>query len=95
MYYSLSYSEKKATFTKENLEKRLLDALFLTIWNSRKIQCRVRDEATVNASYLSVRLSPLPSYSTWQCEKPQVVGRRRESEPTLFYIIAEGGPALA
>ena len=82
----LSLSEKLVTFTAEKSVKRLLDALFLTVWNSRKIQSRVKDGATGNASYISVRFSPLPSYSTWQCEKPQTVGRRRESDPTLSFL---------
>ena len=85
-------SEKIATFTIENIVKRLHDALFLTVWNSRKIQSRVKDGATVNASLISVRFSPLPSYSTWQCEKPQTVGRRCESDPTLsFFLIFNAG----
>lgn len=119
----LSLSEKLANFTSISgypglygcrvadymyKEKRLLDALFLTVWNSRKIRSRVKDEATVDARgcntssvslmdlkhseilrlITSVRVSPLPSYSTRQCEKPQAVGRQRESDPTLFCVIA-------
>ena len=100
----LCYSEKKATFEVIILEKRLLDALFLTIRNSRKIQSSVKDEAMVDARgcnsspvsllwlqhgeilrlITSVRFSPLPSYATRQCEKPLMVGRQRESDPTLF-----------
>lgn len=87
MYQYLLLSKIIATFTIENIIKRLHDALFLTVWNSRKIQIMVKDGATVNASYIGVRFSPLPSYHDGQCEKPQTVGRRRESDPTLsFYV---------
>ena len=93
-------------------KKRLHDALFLTIWNSRKISTKVRDNATVDARgryaspcfvasqlfggilrlILSVRVSPLPSYLGGQCEKPQVVGRQRVSDPTLsFCKFGRGG----
>ena len=104
---------KNTIFTSKNKRKRLRDALFLTAWNSRKIQVKVKDEATVDArgnikspdfaicySYgevlrftLSVRVSPLPSYLDRRCEKPQAVGRRRESGPTLSYCVNAGGGA--
>ena len=87
----LSLSKIITTFTIEKIVKRLHDVLFLTVWNSRKIQSRVKDRATVNASYISVRFSPLPSCSTWQCEKPQTVGRRRESDPTLSFLYYDRG----
>ena len=90
--------------------KRLLIVSFLTAWNSRKIQCNVKDEATVDVQEMcfvspmslfrfertghvmirlisSVWVYPLLSFVTRQCEKPQVVGRRRESDPTLSFCV--------
>ena len=122
----LSLSEKLANFTKISRypglygvrvsdytykEKRLLSALFLTVWNSRNIQSRVKDEATVGArgcyasptfAYVyfrgeierlisSVWVSPLLFHVDRQCEKPLMVGRQRESDPTLFLCAKTGG----
>ena len=113
----LPISENKPKFTTIKIEKRLLSALFLTGWNSRKIQSRIKDKAMVDARgwnsspvsllyfqhseilrlITSVRVSPLPSYSTRQCEKPQAVGRQRESDPTLslFGTYGRGGVRTA
>ena len=117
MKQSLSLSRKITNFESNILEKRLLDAWFLTVWNSRKIQSRVKDRAVVDARgcyaspyfacletngeilrlISSVRVSPLPSYSTRQSEKPQAVGRWRESDPTLSLFIdyGRGGVCMA
>ena len=40
-------SQDILNFTSIYKLKRLRDALFLTIWNSRKISTKVRDNATV------------------------------------------------
>ena len=89
MTYSLSYSEKKATFTIENIVKRSLDALFLIVRNSRKISSKIRDIAAVNA-LVYAWASPLQSNLTGQGEKPLTVGLQRVRIPALFYLY--GGP---
>lgn len=82
-------------FADRHIGKRLLNVLFLTVGNSRKIQSNVKDEATVDA-HLHAWVSPLSSYVAWQCEKPPTIGQQRELDPTLSFVaIAQGGVTAA
>lgn len=48
-----------ANFTTENFEKRLLNVLFLTTGNSRKISISVKERATVDARGCIASLIPV------------------------------------
>ena len=80
----LPLSKFIATFTIENIVKRSLNALFLAVRNSRKILSKIKDIAAVNA-LVYAWASPLRFYSTWQCEKPLVVGLQRVRIPALSF----------
>ncbi|MCH5318764.1 MAG: hypothetical protein J1E38_03535 [Paramuribaculum sp.] len=75
-------NESPRLFWKRNTVKRLLDVLFLTVRNSRKIQIRIRNRAAVDASRIAW-VSPLLFYPYRQCEKPLTVGQRHVRIPTL------------
>ena len=83
----LSFSKFIATFTIENFVKRSLDALFLTVRNSRKISHRSEDKATVNALAYAWA-SPLLFRPIGQCEKPLTVEWQRVRIPTLSFCIS-------
>lgn len=80
----LSNSEKFANFTIENIVKRSLDALFLTVRNSRKISNRLKDKVTVNA-LVNAWASPLLFRPIGQCEKPLTVEWQRVRIPALSF----------
>ena len=75
-------SQDILNFTVRNKVKRLLDVLFLTVRNSRKISAKFKDEAAVDATRIAW-VSPLLSVLCRQCEKPLTVGPQRDRIPTL------------
>ena len=82
----LSLSKIMATFTIENIVKRSLDALFLTVRNSRTISNRLEDKVTVNA-LVYAWASPLLFLPIGHCEKPLTVGLQRVRIPALSYCV--------
>ena len=96
MIQYLSLSKIIATFTIENIVKRSLDALFLTVRNSRKISHRSENNAAVNA-LVYAWASPLLFRPIRQCEKPLTVEWQRVSIPTLslFGTYGRGGVRTA
>ena len=83
----LSLSKFIATFTIENIMvKRSLDALFLTVRNSRKISNRSEDKVTVNA-LVYAWASPLLFRPIRQCEKPLTVEWQRVRIPALYFCV--------
>ena len=79
-------SQDILNFTVRNEVKRLLDVLFLTVRNSRKISHRSENKAMVNA-LVYAWASPLLFRPIRQCEKPLTVEWQRVRIPALSFCV--------